>query len=70
MPTILRNLLLHTSTHNNNLRYIDWSCGGFSPKILASTDFTALRASPKLWARRFDIEVDAAILDKLDQNRQ
>ena len=70
VPTILRNSPLHASIHNNNLRYIDWSCGGFSPKILASTDFTALRASPKLWARKFDIEVDAAILDKLDQNLQ
>jgi hypothetical protein len=70
VPTILLNSPLAASIHNDNLRYIDWSGGGFSPKTLTSGDFAALQASPKLWARKFDIDVDATILDQLDQTQQ
>jgi hypothetical protein len=67
VPTILLNSPLAASIHNDNLRYIDWSSGGFSPKTLTSADFATMQASPKLWARKFDMEVDATILDQLDQ---
>lgn len=53
---------------NDNLRYIDWQKPGESsyPVILRREDFSALMRSGKLWARKFDAEIDSAILDEID----
>ncbi len=68
VPTVLLNSpLADTIVATDNLRYIDWSGGGASPKTLTHADWPALHASPKLWARKFDLAVDATILDYLDQ---
>lgn len=50
---------------NNNLRYIDWSLGGNSPKVLTMTDLDMLTNSEKLWARKFDTQKDRELLYKL-----
>ncbi len=39
---------------NDNLRYIDWSGGGPSPKSLGSEDYDAMMSGGKLFARKFD----------------
>lgn len=65
--TVLLNSPLATTITNDNLRYIDWSGGGSSPKCLTSADLPALAASPKLFARKFDESRDVVILDQLDQ---
>jgi hypothetical protein len=49
-----------------NVHYVDWTQGGTSPKILTVDDLPALRATPKLYARKFDADVDAAVLDAID----
>lgn len=67
MQSILLNSPLAATVINNNLRYIDWSAGGSSPRVLTQADLPALLASPRLFARKFDIERDAAVLDALDQ---
>ncbi len=67
--TILLNSSLSTSIINNNLRYIDWSHGGSSPKILTIDDLPSLRSSTRLFARKFDIKKDTIVLDQLDQIR-
>ena len=67
--TILYNSPLRATLVNDNLRYVDWSGGGPSPKTLTSVDLPALQASPKLWARKFDVSVDATVLDHLDRAR-
>lgn len=67
VPSILLNSPLAATIRNDNLRYIDWSGGGSSPKILTLADLPALRASPRLFARKFDLSRDAAVLDRLDQ---
>ena len=64
--TILHNSPLRGTLVNDNLRYIDWAGGGASPRTLARADLPALLASPKLWARKFDLALDAAVLDALD----
>ena len=51
----------------DNLFYIDWSRGGASPRTLTSEDLPALLASDKLFARKFDMEQDSAVLDRLEQ---
>jgi len=51
---------------NDNQRYVDWSELQPSPKILTMTDAETLTTSDKLFARKFDPDVDNKILDYLD----
>jgi hypothetical protein len=68
--TILYNSPYREHLVNNNLRYIDWSEGGASPKTLTIKDREHLLASNMLYARKFDLirhgDVMAAIDKKLD----
>jgi hypothetical protein len=63
--TIVMNSELAATVVNDNLRYVDWSRGR-RPAVLGMDDLGALRASPKLFARKFDTRVDAAVLDAID----
>lgn len=51
----------------NNLVYVDWNGAAVGhPKLLTLNDFEQLKVSDKLFARKFDINVDAEILAKLE----
>jgi len=50
---------------NEDLRHMNWD--GYHPKTLRMHDLDSMRASDKLFARKFDIDVDAAVLDELDR---
>jgi hypothetical protein len=50
----------------NDYRYVDWSHGGSSPKILGMEDLPKLLSSTDHFARKFDIDQDARVLDELD----
>jgi hypothetical protein len=63
--TVLMNSELAGSIVSDNLRYIDWTRGP-RPALLEARDLPALRASPKLFARKFDVFHDAEILDMVD----
>lgn len=52
---------------NDNMRYIDWSGGGASPKTLTMDDKHSMADSGKLFARKFNQETDANVLDWIDQ---
>jgi hypothetical protein len=65
--TILLNSELHDTIVNDTLRYIDWTRGR-RPAILESADFEALRASPKLFARKFDMTRHPEVLDLIDRH--
>lgn len=65
--TILYNSAHKSKMVNNDLRYIDWSEGGVSPKILTIADAETLQARGKLFARKFDQNKDSTILDMLDR---
>ena len=55
---------------NDNLRYIDWSKKGVPlPTILTVEDADNLLNSSKLFARKFDIESNEAILDLIDSQK-
>jgi len=64
--TILYNSQYKVVMVKNDLRYIDWSAGGVSPKTLTMEDAEALSASAQYFARKFDITKDEAILDVID----
>ncbi len=65
--TILYNSPFRHEIINDNLRYIDWSESGASPKTLTTADFDKLRNSGKFYARKFDAGVNSYILDQLDE---
>ncbi len=65
--TILNGSPFKKDIVNDNLRYVDWSNGGASPKILTIADAEALSGSTKLFARKFNPEIDTEILDYLDK---
>jgi len=67
--TILFNSIHRGHLVNDNLRYIDWSEGKHSPKTLTAADHHRVIQSGKFFARKFDVSVDSAILDKLDNIR-
>lgn len=64
--TILMNSPLSETIVDDNLRYIDWTRGR-RPAILGTRDVGALRASPKLYARKFDVHQDENVLDLIDR---
>jgi Core-2/I-Branching enzyme len=47
-------------------RFTRWRPGAAHPEVLTRADLGALRASPAFFARKFDADVDAAVLDALD----
>ena len=48
---------------SGNMRFVDWDRG--SPYIFRTEDFEDLIRSEKLFARKFDITVDAEIIEKI-----
>ena len=66
--TILMNSPLSESIVNDDLRYLEWRnpavAGG--PAVLRREDFASIERSPKLFARKFDVTQDSAILDLID----
>lgn len=66
ITTIIMNSSFRQSVVNNNLRYIKWMDGSANPRILSVADFESIKASDKLFARKFDTTVDELILDRLD----
>lgn len=65
--TILFNSPYREHIVNTNLRYIDWSAGGASPKTFTIADKDALLASKKLYARKFDFINHADVMHEIDR---
>jgi hypothetical protein len=65
--TVIMNSDLADSVVNDNLRYIDWTRGP-RPALLEARDLEALRESPKLFARKFDVFHDEEVLDLIDRH--
>jgi hypothetical protein len=69
--TILVNSELRKTIVNDNFRYIVWGGKGrhCAPIVFTIKDAEKLMSTPALYARKFDIERDKAILDLIDQHR-
>jgi Core-2/I-Branching enzyme len=66
--TILSNSTFAGRIVNNDLRYIDWERPNPKyPRTLEPVDFDFLRASPKLFARKFDPERSRELLVRVDE---
>ena len=61
-------LSIQNQVINDNLRHIAWkNVNSGSPAILRAQDLPELLGSSKLFARKFDIIVDASVLDMIDR---
>ena len=49
------------------MRFVDWSGGGASPRTLTSADFDMLMESGMLFARKFDADKDANIIQRISE---
>ena len=52
------------------MRYIDWSEGKDSPKILTKDDLDKILGSRKLFGRKFDISKDREVIEYLLKYRK
>jgi hypothetical protein len=64
--TILGNSFLKDTLVNDNLRYINFPSGNLHPTTLTVADAVALTTSGKFYARKFNPNTDAVILNYLD----
>lgn len=65
---IILNSPFKENVINNNLRFIDWSLGKNSPAILTIKDYSRLKSSQKLFARKFNLAVDDKIIEGLEND--
>ncbi len=65
--TILMNSPYKENLINDNLRHYVWKRDVGSPNVLEEKDFESILASGKLFARKFDIEQDRMIIEKLQE---
>ena len=63
--TVLMNSPLKNSLVDNNLRHIVWNDTPH-PKILCKQDAEEIIGTDKLFARKFDMTIDADVLDMID----
>jgi hypothetical protein len=63
---VLQNSEYRDRIINDHLRYIVWE--NWHPMVLRASETPAMVASDRLFARKFDIAVDAAVLDELDRH--
>ena len=66
--TIILNSHFAKRVVNDDLRYVDWKdLNSGSPAILCKKDFEVIALSSKLFARKFDMTIDADVLDMIDE---
>ena len=67
--TIILNSEFRDRVQNDNLRLVEWrDPESGSPSILGAADFPMVAASPKLFARKFDMSVDSRVLELIDRH--
>ncbi len=65
--TVILNSPFKDRVTNDDLRYIRWPENSDHPLVLRKGDFEDIARSSGLFARKFDITVDAEVLDLIDQ---
>ena len=68
VPTLLMGSPLRSRVAGHNLTHAEWTpTSGPHPKTLGLKDLPSLQSSSKLFARKFDADVDGVVLDELDR---
>lgn len=63
--TIICNFVKDIKKENITLRYVDWSSESSSPRTLRKEDYSKLKSSDYLFARKFDPSIDSEIMNLL-----
>jgi hypothetical protein len=67
IPTLMMNSPFAHMISRHNVTFDQWSpTSGPHPRLLEASDLDQLLASPRLFARKFDADIDSKILDMLD----
>lgn len=66
LPTILYNSSFFSKKAEDNIRFVDWSKQGKSPQIITQGHWQQIMESKKLFARKFDIDVDRTIIERVE----
>ena len=66
--SVLLNSPLAPTLENRDWREIDFPANAPHPRTLTRLDWPRLSASPQLFARKFDVTVDATILGRLEEH--
>lgn len=67
---IILNSNFKSNVINDNLRHIVWNNSSNSPKTFKIEDLDELVSSKKLFARKFDINLDQEIIDEISKNNE
>jgi hypothetical protein len=67
IPSLLMNSPFSSSVVNTNYRYIDWSEGKASPKVLRVDDWDKIIQSGMWFARKFDEDIDPDVMEQIDE---
>ena len=63
--TIIFNYIDGIEIENDSLRYVNWTDGPEYPRILRMADYEKIMTSNKLFARKFDENVDREIIEQI-----
>jgi hypothetical protein len=67
IPSVLMASRFSAKITGNNVTYAEWTpTSGPHPKTLLIDDLEKLLASPKLFARKFDVAIDEKVMNELD----
>jgi hypothetical protein len=66
LQTVLMSSPLRDRVVNEPVHHIEW-LGGAHPRTFRLADFDRLASSGKPFARKFDVKLDSAILDRIDR---
>jgi len=66
--TLVLNSSFKSQVVNNNLLFLDREKGAPHPNILTTSHLKAMLQSDKLFARKFDMSRESAVLDELDRH--
>ena len=68
IPSLMMSSPFAARVARRTVVHDEWTpTSGPHPKVLTQADLAVLQESPKLFARKFDDEVDAVVMDVLDQ---
>lgn len=65
--TVLMNSPMRGSMVNDNLRLITWQTGSPNPRILTRMDMKTIAGTEKLFARKFDVNLDSEVFGLIEQ---
>lgn len=67
IPTLIMGSPFSSRVAGSNVTYAEWTpTSGPHPKTLRTDDLDGLLASPKLFARKFDLAFDESLMNELD----